>query len=105
MPIPGISHSMVGEPKTTADQAKSCVRFMPADALWTFAMACNVWLSFFRSYDSLRLRKLEFKYIAACYGLPFIPAFVYLFISTHGRGKVYGTAVVRLICVALSAEC
>ncbi|KAJ9654870.1 hypothetical protein H2198_006143 [Neophaeococcomyces mojaviensis] len=67
--------------------------FMPADALWTFAMACNVWLSFFRSYDATTLRRLEFKYLLACYGLPFIPAFVYLFVETYERGKVYGSAV------------
>lgn len=69
---------------------------MPADALWTFAMGCNVWLSFFRSYDASTLRKLEVRYLLACYGLPFIPAFIYLFISTNGRSKVYGSAVVRL---------
>lgn len=67
---------------------------MPADALWTFAMGCNVWLSFFRSYDAAALRRLEYKYLLACYGLPFIPALVYLFVSTIGRGKIYGSAVV-----------
>ncbi|KAJ9650317.1 hypothetical protein H2198_010372 [Neophaeococcomyces mojaviensis] len=67
--------------------------FMPADALWTFAMACNVWLSFFRSYDATALRRLELKYLLACYGLPFIPAFIYLFVTTHERGRVYGPAV------------
>jgi len=70
---------------------------MPADALWTFAMGCNVWLSFFRSYDVAALRRLELKYLMACYGLPFLPAFVYLFISTISRGKIYGSAVVSLL--------
>ncbi|RAL07298.1 Nnf1-domain-containing protein [Aspergillus homomorphus CBS 101889] len=66
--------------------------FMPADALWTFAMACNVYLTFFHKYDSKRLRQLELKYLLACYGLPFIPAFVYFFIETETRGKIYGSA-------------
>ncbi|RAH73693.1 putative cAMP receptor-like protein [Aspergillus aculeatinus CBS 121060] len=66
--------------------------FMPADALWTFAMACNVWLTFFHKYDSEQLRRLEVKYLVACYGLPFIPAFIYFFIETKTRGKIYGAA-------------
>ncbi|PLB43124.1 hypothetical protein P170DRAFT_72529 [Aspergillus steynii IBT 23096] len=67
--------------------------FMPADALWTLAMACNVYLTFFCKYDSDRLRRLEWKYFAFCYGTPFIPAFVYFFIKTGARGKIYGTAI------------
>lgn len=65
---------------------------MPADALWTFAMACNVWLTFFKQYDAAALRHLEWKYGLLCYGAPFVPAFTYLFISTHSRGKLYGSA-------------
>lgn len=72
----------------------NALRFMPADALWTFAMACNVWLSFFRNYDSATFRRLEYKYILACYGIPFVPAFVYLFIRTEDRDRIYGPAVV-----------
>ncbi|KAK5939605.1 hypothetical protein PMZ80_007984 [Knufia obscura] len=67
--------------------------FMPADALWTFAMSCNVWLSFFRSYDAAALRRLEWKYLLACYGVPFVPGLIYLFVNTIGRGKIYGSAV------------
>ncbi len=67
---------------------------MPADALWTFAMAINVYLTFFRKYDAKQLRKLEWKYILFCYGIPFIPAFVYFFVNSPSRGKVYGSAVV-----------
>ncbi|KAB8072855.1 Nnf1-domain-containing protein [Aspergillus leporis] len=67
--------------------------FMPADALWTFAMACNVYLTFFYKYNSEQLRRLECKYLIFCYGLPFIPAFVYFFVKTKARGKVYGSAV------------
>jgi hypothetical protein len=69
-------------------------RFLPADALWTFAMACNVYLSFFRQYDSAQLKGLEWKYLGACYGVPFIPAIVFLFVNTPSRGKVFGSAVV-----------
>ncbi|KAL5336334.1 hypothetical protein BJX70DRAFT_373017 [Aspergillus crustosus] len=67
--------------------------FMPADALWTFAMAFNVYLTFFRKYNSEQLRRLEWKYVALCYGLPFIPAFGYFFIRSLSRGKVYGSAI------------
>jgi hypothetical protein len=69
-------------------------RFMPADALWTFAMACNVYLTFFRKYDAKQLRLLEWRYILLCYGIPFVPAFVYFFVRSDSRGKVYGSAVV-----------
>lgn len=69
-------------------------RFMPADALWAFAMACNVYLTFFRKYDAERLRRLEWKYLVGCYGLPFIPAFSYFFIETKERGSIYGSAAV-----------
>lgn len=67
--------------------------FMPADALWTFAMACNVYLTFFHKYDAEKLRTLEPYYLTFCYGLPFIPAFAYCFVETASRGKVYGPAV------------
>ncbi|KAJ5901138.1 hypothetical protein N7504_007131 [Penicillium tannophilum] len=78
--------------------------FMPADALWTLAMACNVYLTFFHKYNSEQLRRLEWKYVLCCYGLPFIPAFVYFFINTQARGRVYGSAI--LWCwVALPWDC
>lgn len=70
---------------------------MPADALWTFAMACNVYLTFFHKYNSERLRQLEWKYLLFCYGLPFIPAFTYLFVVSESRGAIYGSATVRLL--------
>ncbi|KAK4942173.1 hypothetical protein LTR10_018065 [Elasticomyces elasticus] len=56
-------------------------------------MACNVYLSFFRRYDAQRLRTLEWRYLVCCYGIPFVPALVFLFISTPDRGKIYGNAV------------
>ena len=57
-------------------------------------MACNVYLTFFRKYNSDQLRKQEWKYLLFCYGLPFIPAFVYFFVRSRSRGRVYGSAVV-----------
>ncbi|KAJ6000067.1 CAMP receptor-like protein [Penicillium waksmanii] len=63
--------------------------FMPADALWTFAMACNVYLTFFHKYDSEQLRQIEWKYILFCYGVPLIPAFVYFFIKTEALGRLW----------------
>lgn len=67
---------------------------MPADALWIFSMAFNVYLTFFYKYESEQLRRLEWKYVIFCYGLPFIPSFSYFFVNTKERGKVYGEAVV-----------
>jgi hypothetical protein len=69
---------------------------MPADALWTFAMAFNVYLTFFRKYDAKQLRTLEPRYFLFCYGIPFFPAFSYFFVRSNSRGKVYGSAVVSL---------
>ncbi|KAL9113371.1 MAG: hypothetical protein Q9227_002412 [Pyrenula ochraceoflavens] len=66
--------------------------FMPADALWMFAMACNVYLTFFHHYDAHQLRSLEWRYFLFSYGLPLVPAFIYLFIHTTERGKIYGSA-------------
>lgn len=57
-------------------------------------MACNVYLTFFRKYDQRQLRALEWKYMLFCYGVPAIPAIVFLFIQTEKKGKVYGPAVV-----------
>jgi hypothetical protein len=67
---------------------------MPADALWTFAMACNVYLTFFHKYDSEQLRRLEWKYVLCCYGVPFVPAFAFFFVQTQARGRIYGSAIV-----------
>ena len=100
MSISGLFYSMVlwsvfypvcvlwGSPNSTD-------RFMPADALWAFCMACNVYLTFFHKYDADRLRRLEWKYLLCCYGLPFIPALSYFFIETKERGRIYGSATVR----------
>lgn len=67
-------------------------RFMPADAVWTLAMAANVWLTFYHKYDSDQLRSLEKWYFVLCYGIPFVPALAFCFVSGEGRGQIYGNA-------------
>lgn len=68
--------------------------FLPADALWNLAVAINVYLTLFRKYNAQQLKALEWKYHIMCYGLPFIVAFVYIFINTPARGTMYGPATV-----------
>ncbi|RPA83044.1 hypothetical protein BJ508DRAFT_207609 [Ascobolus immersus RN42] len=67
--------------------------FLPADALFCSAMAMNVYLTVFKKYPSSRLQQLEIPYIIICYGVPLIPAFVFLFIETESKGPLYGNAV------------
>ncbi|KAH8585788.1 hypothetical protein B0O99DRAFT_748786 [Bisporella sp. PMI_857] len=66
--------------------------FMPADVLWSLAMAINVYLAIFHQYNATSLMKLNRIYFLICYGLPFVPAFVCLFIGSKVRGKIYGDA-------------
>jgi hypothetical protein len=56
-------------------------------------MALNVWLTFYRKYDAERIRKLEVIYFVVCYGVPFVPALVYVFVETHQKGRLYGNAL------------
>lgn len=65
------------------------------------AMAVNVYLTFFRKYDQHDLRSLELKYGVLCYGTPFVPAVVYLFVNTPGKGRIYGSAVVCVVLLRL----
>ncbi|PMD34368.1 family A G protein-coupled receptor-like protein [Hyaloscypha variabilis F] len=66
--------------------------FMPADAYWTFAMALNVYLTFYYKFGADQLRRLEKYYFLACYGVPFVPALAYLFVTTQEKGHMYGNA-------------
>lgn len=68
------------------------LRFMPADAFWTLAMAVNVYLTFYYKYDGQMLRKMEIPYLLCCYGIPFVVALTYIFINDSGKGRVYGNA-------------
>lgn len=64
---------------------------MPADAYWTLAMAANVYLTFYWKFDAEKLRRLDIYYFIACYGIPFIPAFIYIFIKSP-TSRMYGNA-------------
>ncbi|PNY26826.1 Cyclic AMP receptor 2 [Tolypocladium capitatum] len=65
--------------------------FMFADTGFMLAMAINVYLTFYRKFDAKRLRQIEPVYLLACYGVPFIPALLFLFIKHNGE-RVYGDA-------------
>ncbi len=67
---------------------------MPADAYWTLAMAVNVYMTFFYNYGERDLRRLEKWYFLSCYGVPLLPAVVYLCINTPDRGHMYGNATI-----------
>ncbi|KAK8927861.1 hypothetical protein VCV18_004347 [Metarhizium anisopliae] len=66
--------------------------FMAADVGWILAMAVNVYLTVYQKFDIKRLHKMELIYLPACYGIPFIPAFTYLFVRRNGQ-RIYGDAV------------
>lgn len=68
--------------------------FLGVDCYWAFCMAINVYLAFFRGYTVERLRSLDVRYLVLCYGLSFVPALVFLFISTPTRDHVYGNALI-----------
>lgn len=68
--------------------------WMPADSLWSFCMALNIYLAFYRKYTAEDLMKLEKWYFSACYGLPLCLAVALQLIKTDDRGRVYGPAQV-----------
>ncbi|KAL8639589.1 MAG: hypothetical protein Q9226_008856 [Calogaya cf. arnoldii] len=70
--------------------------FLGVDAYWAFCMAVNIYLVFFRSYNTKQLRSLDHKYFVACYGFALVPSIIYLFINTKDRGKIYGGAILSL---------
>lgn len=63
-------------------------------------MAFNVYLTFLHKYDASNLRSLEWKYAVLCYGLPFIPPFVYFFVNSSSKGPVYGSATVSVLLLS-----
>ncbi|KFY26461.1 hypothetical protein V493_04076 [Pseudogymnoascus sp. VKM F-4281 (FW-2241)] len=65
---------------------------MPADSLWTLSMALNVYLTFFHRFSGPELVALEKYYLVINYGLPFIPAMVFLQIGNDERGPMFGDA-------------
>lgn len=68
--------------------------FIPADSLWTLCMALNVYLTFFKNYTASNLRNLEKWYLLFCYGVPFVPALVYLLLDAGGKYGIYGPATI-----------
>jgi hypothetical protein len=67
---------------------------MFADAVWTLAMACNVYLVVFYKFETRDLQRLEKWYLLICYGLPFIPAFAFCFVKDDIKGRIFGNATV-----------
>lgn len=66
---------------------------MQSDPWWSFAMAINVYMVFFMQFNLSAFRRYIWLYCLICYGLPAIPAFVFLFLRSP-RGMIYGDAVV-----------
>ncbi|KAH7148442.1 G-protein coupled receptor [Dactylonectria macrodidyma] len=87
--------SYVGSPNSLGCQTQAFLiqMLMPADALWTLVMAINVYLTFYRQYNAVDLRKNEFLYLICCFGIPFIPAVTFAFIEDVDGKTVYGNAV------------
>ncbi|GFF96835.1 LOW QUALITY PROTEIN: hypothetical protein IFM47457_11087 [Aspergillus lentulus] len=68
--------------------------WMPADSLWSFCMALNIYLTFYRRYTEEDIKKLEKWYFLLCYGLPLVLATVLISIKTDERGRIYGPALI-----------
>ncbi|KAF2709525.1 hypothetical protein K504DRAFT_276447 [Pleomassaria siparia CBS 279.74] len=68
--------------------------FMVADSLWVFCMALNVMLVFFYNYGASQLRRLETWYMLFSYGVPAVPASVYIIIDHYGSFRVMGSATI-----------
>ncbi|CAK7238492.1 hypothetical protein SEUCBS140593_010743 [Sporothrix eucalyptigena] len=66
--------------------------FMPADAFWTLAMAVNVYLTFYYKFDAQKLRRMEIPYLVCCYGIPFVVALTFVFVTNPRQGHMYGNA-------------
>lgn len=67
---------------------------MQSDPWWSFAMAINVYMVFFMSFNPAKFRQYLWLYCLICYGLPAIPAFAFLFIHPGDGNPIYGDAVV-----------
>ncbi|KAK1594009.1 G-protein coupled receptor [Colletotrichum navitas] len=89
-----MARSYIGSPDSPGCQLQAFLiqMFMPADAFWTLTMAINVYLTFYYKFDAERLRSMEITYLVCCYGIPFVPALVYIFIKNDNGQRVYGNA-------------
>lgn len=103
MPDARVSDSLVRSSETVSEVPSLLIqdRFLLVDPLFTFMMALNVYLTFFRRYNAEQLRRMDWKYLAICYGVPFVPAFVYLFVKDAAGVRVYGSATVSMNSLSL----
>jgi hypothetical protein len=70
---------------------------MPADALWAFCMALNIYFAFHtRKFSTVNFRQLAFYYLLVCYGIPLLPAVVFLVLDLCTDAGFYGDATVRI---------
>ncbi|KAI3573821.1 hypothetical protein IWW34DRAFT_886265 [Fusarium oxysporum f. sp. albedinis] len=90
-----MSRHYIGSPESVGCQFQAFLiqMFMPADAFWSLSMAINVYLTFYFKFDAQRLRKMEIPYLIGCYGVPFVPAVVYIFIKNKEGQRMYGNAM------------
>ncbi|KAF4305545.1 hypothetical protein GTA08_BOTSDO06387 [Botryosphaeria dothidea] len=74
-----------------------CIQMFTTSAvLWTLSMALNVYLIYFRKFDTAQLRRLEPWYIAINYGWPFGHTFILLMLDISPKQSgIFGPAVVR----------
>lgn len=56
-------------------------------------MAVNVYLTFYYKFDAVSLRRMEIPYLILCYGVPMIPALVFVFVKDSNGTRVYGNAL------------
>lgn len=89
-----MARSFIGDGNSAGCQFQAFLiqMFMPADAFWTLAMAVNVYLTFYFKFDGQRLRRMEAPYLICCYGIPFVVALTFIFVSTPAKGRMYGNA-------------
>ncbi|KAL7933104.1 putative G-protein coupled receptor protein [Trichoderma chlorosporum] len=90
-----ISREYIDKPDSAGCQTQAFLiqTFLPADVLWTLSMAINVYLTFYHKYEARDLRKLEPLYLILCYGIPFVPGFIFIFVKDRGGDRIYGPAV------------
>jgi hypothetical protein len=77
---------------------------MPADGLWAFCMAVNVFLTFHTTKIDLDIRRFEKWYFALCFGVSAVPALTYLLLDVFAGTDFYGDAVVRFPCNSVFAR-
>ncbi|KAK3359372.1 hypothetical protein B0T25DRAFT_96088 [Lasiosphaeria hispida] len=89
-----MARSYIGDVNSAGCQFQAFLiqMFMPADAFWTLAMAVNVYLTFYFKFDAQRLRRMEAPYLICCYGVPFVVALTFIFVSSPDKGRMYGNA-------------